>query len=128
MNSILKFDLTRTKTKTTQEPVVYAHRNKFLWDLYFAFGMHFAIESNPQAMLFPDFFKQVSTSNSKKKKTSIDSKSSTLWLRYEKEITNIAKNYEGRFQIYSTVIIENLFKILLTIVNFFRLNIILVKD
>ena len=56
-NNVLKFDLTRSKTKTIQDPVVYAHKNKLLWDVYFALGMHLAMESQPQRQLFPDFFK-----------------------------------------------------------------------
>ena len=35
-NQLLHFDLTRTKTNTIQNPVVYCHKTSVLWDLYFA--------------------------------------------------------------------------------------------
>ena len=68
-NSILEFDLTRTKTKTSQQSVVYPHKNNFLWDLYFGLGLHFAVESDPKDTLFPNFFKKLSKEKNLKKET-----------------------------------------------------------
>ena len=78
-NSILQFELTRTKTKTMQQPVVYPHKNNFLWDLYFALGIHLAVEENPDGMLFPQFFKKLTKTNWNGKGDSHNSKSTELW-------------------------------------------------
>ena len=95
-NQLLHFDLTRTKTNTIQNPVVYCHRTSFLWDLYFALGMHLALESNPEDMLFPHFFKQLSKSKFTGKGSSNESKASKLWNSYHKEIMSLAKMYESK--------------------------------
>ena len=96
MNPILLFDLTRTKTKSTQQSVVYPHKNNFLWDLYFALGMHLAVESKPDGMLFPQFFKKLNKTNSVGKGDSHDSKATELWNQYHKEIIELSKMYEGK--------------------------------
>ena len=100
-NSLLQFDLTRTKTRTTQTPIVYAHKTSFLWDLYFALGMHLALESKQEGMLFPEFFKKLSSTKLKGKGDSNDSKSSKLWIHYYQEILELAKLYERKCMILS---------------------------
>ena len=103
-NNVLKFDLTRSKTKTIQDPVVYAHKNKLLWDLYFALGMHLAMESQPQRQLFPDFFKTLTKVKWNGKGDSHESKATNLWNRYHKEMLHLSEHYKGLFLLYLLII------------------------
>ena len=96
-NSILEFDLTRTKTKTSQQSVVYPHKNNFLWDLYFGLGLHFAVESDPKETLFPNFFKKLSKEKNLKKGDNHKSKATELWNQYHKELIDLSDKYKGKF-------------------------------
>ena len=79
-----------------QQLVVYLHKNNFLWDIYFALGMNLAIESDPDGVLFPQFFKKLTKSNWNGKGDSNDSKSTELWNKYHKELLELSKMYQGK--------------------------------
>lgn len=95
-NRILRFTLKRTKTRKMQYPVAFAHKNKFLWDLYFALAMHLIVQPDASSRpLFPDFFKHLSVKNYGGKGDSSESKASNLWNKYYKELMGIASQYKG---------------------------------
>ena len=93
-NEVLHFTVKRTKTRKMQHSVVYAHKNKFLWDVYFALAMHLIVQhESSSCSLFPDFFKNLSVKNFGGKGDSSESKASNLWKKYYQEMMNIAKKY-----------------------------------
>ena len=94
-DEVLIFDLTRTKTSTTQKPVIYSHRTSMLWDVYFALGVHLVMESFPQEQLFPKFFNRLNKSNWNGKGSSNESKATKLWTCYNNEIRNYATHFES---------------------------------
>ena len=74
-----------------QYPVAFAHKNKFLWDLYFVLAMHLIVQPDASSRpLFPDFFKHLSVKNYGGKGDSSESKASNLWNKYYKELMGIA--------------------------------------
>ena len=58
--------------------------------------MHLAVESDPEGMLFPQFFKKLTKSKWNGKGDSNDSKATDLWNKYYQEILQLAKLYEGK--------------------------------
>ena len=106
INSILEFDLTQTKTKTNQQLVVYPHKNNFLWDLYFALGLHFAVESQPKETLFPSFFNKLSHDSKNTKGDNHKSKATELWNQYHKELISLSENYKGKCSVVSLTFVN----------------------
>lgn len=95
-NEVLRFTVKRTKTRKMQHSVVYAHKNKFLWDVYFALAMHLIVQPESSSRsLFPDFFKNLSVKNFGGKGDSSESKASNLWKKYYQAMMNIAEEYKG---------------------------------
>ena len=90
---ILRFKLDRNKTNTVQYPLVYAHKNNFLWDAYFGLAIHLAVDTSKSNKLFSDFYDKLGKTDSNK----IESKVSKVWSHFFQELKSIMETYTGNY-------------------------------
>ena len=91
---VLMFFLDRNKTSTSQDPIVFNHRQSILFDLYFALAIQFLLDEDSDPCLFPEFHASV---QGKKKGDALDSKAATLWAKIYQRMMKIVNSFPGKY-------------------------------